>query len=139
MHPSPPPDTTFRFDSPEFYLYAACGAAAVIVLAVVLYFLPAGKLKLPAIALSSLSSLIAGLALGMLVMSLFGYHWYPQPAPKLPPGTSAPMQMGQSPGPPRGGPGGIDLLAKPSGKEEQKQPEPPPAKEPEANKGEEKP
>lgn len=101
------------WDTPQFYGLVALAALVLVLLANVAYFLPSPKAKLPAIVISSVGCFLAGLMVGMLLMALFGYHWYPQPAPKLPPGVAPPMQMGQTPGPPRGGPGGVDLTAPP--------------------------
>lgn len=108
-----PAEGGMNFDSIEFYGLAALAAVIVVVLAQVAHFASPTKAKLPTIVVSTIAGFLAGLMAGMLVMASFGYHWYPQPAPKLPPGVSPPMQMGQSPGPPRGGPGGVDLTAPP--------------------------
>ncbi len=104
-------DSGFVFDSPQFYGYAVVGSLLVVIVCHAVHFASGPATKLPTIVVSTVAGFLSGFAAGMLVMAIFGYHWYPQPAPKLPPGVAPPIQMGQSPGPPRGGPGGIDLTA----------------------------
>jgi hypothetical protein len=101
----------------EFFLYAACAAGALVVLAVILYLLPIGKIKMPVMVVSNLGCLAAGFALGVLTLSLFGYHWDKPvqpgrgaggalaPPTGMPMGGGMPMMGGGGPGGP-GGPGG---------------------------------
>jgi hypothetical protein len=87
------------FDVPMFYLALAVVAGLAVVIAIAASFLPLARIKVPAIVVSSIGCLVLGLALGMIIMAVFGYRWYPQPAPKLPPGAVAPVQIGQMPDP----------------------------------------
>jgi hypothetical protein len=97
------------FNSDDFFVYAAIGAGVVVVLAVILYLLPIGKIKLPAIVLSVLASLAAGAALGVLITAFFGYHWYPKPGDtrnsQSPLGGGGGAPMGMAPKAPGGGGG----------------------------------
>ena len=51
----------------------AIAGGAVLLLSLIMYFLPAGKMKLPAVVTGSFGGLAAGLALGILLMASFGY------------------------------------------------------------------
>jgi hypothetical protein len=79
----------------EFYEYLAIGGVVLVILAVILYFFKGGKLEMPAIVTSSVGGLVAGIALGVLLLASFGYHW-DQPKPS----TEGPVQS------PLGGDGG---------------------------------
>jgi hypothetical protein len=103
----------FDWQSMEFYHYAAFAGLGVVVLALLVYFLRGGKLKVPAIISCGLGCLVAGIAVGVISLSAFGYQWKPQPAQATPapaPGGGGPsgmMGMGGGPGGGMGmGPGG---------------------------------
>jgi len=51
----------------------AIAGGAVLLLSLIMYFLPAGKMKLPAVVTASFGGLVAGLALGVMLMAVFGY------------------------------------------------------------------
>lgn len=53
--------------------YCAIGAASVLVLGLILYFLPVGKLKVPSVVTTAFAALGLGLALGVVFMAGFGY------------------------------------------------------------------
>jgi hypothetical protein len=78
----------------QLYNYLIAGGIGVTVLALLLYLIPGLRLKMPAIIVSSLACLVAGLGLGMLVMVSMGYQ-LERPA------ASAAQESG-----PGGGPGG---------------------------------
>jgi hypothetical protein len=59
----------------EFHHYLVIAGIAVVLLALILYFIPGIRIKLPAIVMSSLGFLAAGLGLGMLAMAIMGYHY----------------------------------------------------------------
>lgn len=84
-------------ESVQFYIYAAVAAGVLVVVAIVLSLLPIGKIKIPTIVLSSVSCLVAGIALGLLILALFGYRWG-----RYNPGGTGPMGGGV---PPAGGAG----------------------------------
>ena len=98
--------------SQESYHYLAGAGAVVVFLAVALYAIPGGKLKVPGIALSIVGSLGVGLALGIILMGWVGYELKkPEPAggggppPEMGgPGGGMPPMGGMMGG--RGGPGG---------------------------------
>jgi hypothetical protein len=61
----------------EFYHYMVAGGLALAVLALLFYLIPALRVKLPAIIVSSLGCLIAGVGIGMLTMVGMGYKIEP--------------------------------------------------------------
>jgi hypothetical protein len=65
----------FDFKNMETYHYFIYGGAGLAILAILGYFLSAGKVKLPAIIASSLSCLVLGIAAGVLLLASFGYTW----------------------------------------------------------------
>jgi len=80
----------------SFYYYLAGGSACLIVLAVILYFVPGGRIKIPAIVFCALACLLAGVGVGVIGMYRFGYHWEREP-----------QKLNRAPfGGPGGGPGG---------------------------------
>ncbi len=89
--------------SPHFLTYVLIGSVALAVLAVVLYYFPGGKIKIPAIAVTGLTCLISGAGIGVLALYLFGYHWEPGRGDGLAPAGSRGSQ-GQGGG--GAGPGG---------------------------------
>jgi hypothetical protein len=58
----------------QLHNYLIAGGIGVTVLALLLYLIPGLRLKMPAIIVSSLACLVAGLGLGMLVMVSTGYQ-----------------------------------------------------------------
>jgi hypothetical protein len=56
------------------YHYLAVAGGVVVVLAIGLYMVPGGKMKVPSIALSNVGSLGLGLALGVILMGMLGYE-----------------------------------------------------------------
>lgn len=81
------------------YHYLAIGGGVVVVLALVLYFTPVSKLKIPSILMSIVGGVGVGLALGVVLMAFFGYRWTredfsngsqepPPGAPQNPPGMA---------------------------------------------------
>ncbi len=53
------------------YLIIGCGVLAV--LAIILYFLPVRRMKVPAVILGVLTGLAAGFGAGVLAVSFYGY------------------------------------------------------------------
>jgi hypothetical protein len=95
------------FNDIQMWQWFALGGGVVLVLGVIVYFLPAGKLKIPAVITTAFGGLGAGLALGIVFMAGFGY----KPMTPNEPGDGAeakqspdnPMAKGKAPG--GGGPG----------------------------------
>src|SRR5712691_11526480 len=58
----------------EFYHYLIAAGIVVTVLALILYLIPALRIKMPALALCSLGCLAAGLGIGMLTLVAMGYQ-----------------------------------------------------------------
>jgi hypothetical protein len=58
----------------EFYHYLIAAGIVVTVLALILYLIPALRIKMPAIALCSLGCLAAGLGIGMVTLVALGYQ-----------------------------------------------------------------
>ena len=84
--------------SMPFYYYLAAGSGCVAVLAIILYFVPGGKIRIPAIAFSGLACFMAGIGVGVIGMSYFGFHWEHEPTPPI-----ARSPFGGGGGPPDGG------------------------------------
>jgi len=78
----------------EFYHYLIAAGVVVIVLALILYFIPAFRIKMPAIAIAVLGSLAAGLGIGMVVMAALGYHLEPRTSVDEPPGAGGTQGKG---------------------------------------------
>jgi hypothetical protein len=87
----------------------AIAGGAVLLLSFVMYFLPAGKMKLPAVVTASFGGLVAGLALGILLMAVFGY----KPTQERPRSESSGDAASQSPRMP--GPGAPPFVKGPGG------------------------
>jgi len=88
------------FKTLPFNGYLIGGCAVLLVLALVLYYVPGGRIKIPAIAGCILFSLAGGIGVGVVAMYGMGYHWEREPQ----------TGMGKSPfakggGPPDGGGG----------------------------------
>jgi len=101
------------FADMNVYNYLAIGGGALAVLAILLYFIPVTRIKLPAVIVSTVSSLAAGVGIGVLAMASYGYHWETRSqanaAAATEEGRAAPrMMMAGAGGGPQGmkGPGG---------------------------------
>jgi hypothetical protein len=92
-------------DNLPFYYYVIGASIGLVLVAIVLYFIPGGKIKVPAIAGCTLASLLAGFGAGVVVMIGFGYHWESEAVAKAS-ASAAPAGEGQ-PGTGGGGPGGM--------------------------------
>src|SRR5438067_13161508 len=57
------------------YNYLTLGGAILAVVAILLYFIPVTRIKVPAVIVSTVSSLAAGVGVGVLAMASYGYHW----------------------------------------------------------------
>jgi hypothetical protein len=57
----------------QVWQYFAIAGGAVLLLGVIAYFLPVGKMKMPAVVTAAFGGLVGGLALGVLLMAGFGY------------------------------------------------------------------
>jgi hypothetical protein len=100
----------------QFYHYLIAAGAAVVVVALVLYFTPISRLKIPAILMGIAGGFGVGAALGVITMGYLGYHWEQRTAsaseqsadaPGGPGGPGRMMMGGGGPGAPgRGGAGG---------------------------------
>jgi hypothetical protein len=88
----------------QLYVYLAIGGGVAVLLAVVLYFLPAQQLKVPAVALGVLAGLATGLGLGVLLMVGLGYSW--ESSRPNPPPAEGGAKGGPPPGFKLGPPGG---------------------------------
>ena len=62
------------FNHMQTWHYFALIGGGVLVLGIILYFLPAGKMKIPAIVTVAFGGLAAGLAIGIIFMAGFGYQ-----------------------------------------------------------------
>jgi hypothetical protein len=95
----------------QFYHYLIAAGAVVVVAALVLYFTPISRLKVPAILMGIAGGLGVGTALGVIAMGALGYHWEARPAAaaaagQSPGGMGAGMRRGSLGGPRAGAPGG---------------------------------
>jgi hypothetical protein len=98
------------FNNMQTWHYFAIGGAGILVLGIILYFLPVGKMKIPAVITTAFGALGAGLAAGIIFMGLFGYSVRaPDAQTGDPDQQAAGLKMGE-PGAPKGkgggGPGG---------------------------------
>jgi hypothetical protein len=62
--------------------YAIAGCAVLLLLAIILYFIPGGKINISGIAACSLVTLVVGFGIGVVTMVGFGFHWEGEPTPK---------------------------------------------------------
>jgi hypothetical protein len=62
-----------NWNNMQVWHWFAIGGGAVLLLGVILYFVPAGKLKVPAILTTAFGGLAAGISLGIIFMGLLGY------------------------------------------------------------------
>jgi hypothetical protein len=94
----------------QTWQYFALTGGGVLVLGLVLYFLPAGKMKIPGVITAAFGGLGAGLALGIVFMAGFGYTPSRRDVPidtesgeearlRLMPGGGMPMGPGEPAGP----------------------------------------
>jgi hypothetical protein len=70
----------------QMWQYFALGGGALLVVAIILYFVPAAKLRLPAVVTAGFAGTALGLALGVLLMASLGYK----------PHEESPAQSGDS-------------------------------------------
>lgn len=61
------------FNNMQTWHYLALGGAGILILGVVLYFLPVGKMKIPGVIVAAFGGLGTGLAVGIIFMAGFGY------------------------------------------------------------------
>jgi uncharacterized membrane protein YgcG len=81
-----------------FYYKLLAVSVCVIVLAVILYFVPGGRIRIPAMVFCALACFMAGIGVGVIGMYSFGFHWEREPQV-----SKRSMGGGGGPG---GGPGG---------------------------------
>src|SRR5262245_4392708 len=81
----------------QAWQYFAIAGGGVLVLGVITYFLPIGKTKLPGVVTAAFGGVVAGLALGVMLMASFGYKVNREDQPSNnagpPGGTGAPKGM----------------------------------------------
>src|SRR5260370_12876287 len=65
--------------SMPFYYKLLAVSVCVIVLAVILYFVPGGRIRIPAMVFCALACFLAGIGVGVIGMYGFGFHWERQP------------------------------------------------------------
>src|SRR5438105_7174750 len=85
----------------EFYHYLIAAGIVVVILALILYFIPGFRIKMPAIVIAGLGCLAAGLGIGMVVMAALGYQLEPvhRSGEGPPPSMEAMMKGGDMKGP----------------------------------------
>ena len=91
----------------QFYHYLIVAGAAVVIVALLLYFTPISRLKIPAVIMGIAGGFGVGAAAGVIALGALGYHWESHPA-------SASDQPAGGPGGP-GGPGGMMMMGGPGG------------------------
>ena len=64
-----------------FYYKLLAVSVCVLVVAVILYFVPGGRIRIPAIVFCGFACLLVGIAVGVIGMSYFGFHWEREPQP----------------------------------------------------------
>jgi hypothetical protein len=62
--------------------YAVAGCGVLLLLAIILYFIPGGRINVSGTAACGLVSLVVGFGVGVLTMFAFGFHWEGEPTPK---------------------------------------------------------
>jgi hypothetical protein len=62
--------------------YAVAGCGVLLLLAIILYFIPGGRINVSGSAACGLVSLVVGFGIGILTMFAFGFHWEGEPTPK---------------------------------------------------------
>ena len=65
--------------SMPFYYKLLAVSVCVIVLAVILYFVPGGRIRIPAMVFCALACFLAGIGVGVIGMYGFGFHWEREP------------------------------------------------------------
>lgn len=66
---------TDMFKDMGTYHYLAVGGGAVAFLAIICYFVPVAKIKIPAVIVGSICGVLSGIGVGVMIMAFFGYHW----------------------------------------------------------------
>ena len=74
-----------------FYYKLLAVSVCVLVVAVILYFVPGGRIRIPAIVFCGFACLLVGIAVGVIGMSYFGFHWEHEPIPATS-GSRVPIQ-----------------------------------------------
>src|SRR5437773_26414 len=73
-------EVTFDYlQSMPFYYRLLAVSVCVVVLAVILYFAPGGRIRIPAMVLCALACFLAGIGVGVIGMHDFGFHWEREP------------------------------------------------------------
>ena len=73
-------EVTFDYlQSMPFYYKLLAVSVCVIVLAVILYFVPGGRIRIPAMVFCALACFLAGIGVGVIGMYGFGFHWEREP------------------------------------------------------------
>jgi len=103
------PVALFQTTDLQPWHYAVAGCGVLLLLAIILYFIPGGRINVSGTAACGLVSLVVGFGIGILTMFAFGFHWEGEPTPKAAAGGGGgggnPMaRMGGGMG--GGGPGG---------------------------------
>lgn len=70
------------FKNWETWHYMIAGCGVLLVLAIILYFVPGGRLKISGMVSCGLVCLVVGIGLGVVTMFGFGYHWEGEPTPR---------------------------------------------------------
>ncbi len=71
--------TVDYLQSMPFYYKLLAVSVCVIVLAVILYFVPGGRIRIPAMVFCALACFLAGIGVGVIGMYGFGFHWEREP------------------------------------------------------------
>lgn len=102
------------FNKLETWHYFALGGGGILLIGIILYFLPIGKVKMPAVMTAGFGGLISGIALGVIFMVGFGYRPFAPEPPNFGPGEQTGDQTTPTPGPGgKGkGPGGPGMPGK---------------------------
>src|SRR5437764_15068548 len=61
------------FNNMQTWHYFALGGGGLLILGIIVYFLPVGKMKIPGVVGAAIGGLAAGLAAGIIFMAGFGY------------------------------------------------------------------
>jgi hypothetical protein len=93
-----------NFSDLQVWHYAIAGCGVLLLLAIILYFIPGGRINISGTAACALVSLVVGFGAGILTMFAFGFHWEGEPTPKQTGASRMGGGMGGG-GPPGGGMG----------------------------------